>query len=444
MKKLHRDFSLRESAMHVNVAASRLVALASVLLLLAPSAWSQAADPRGGPATVELRRLVASDPEIRHLLLKSIEQAKQINPDPVTNPAQTLDQYFAFVARSERALPSNLVEPKPGSTMYQRIDQSLAYQYFIYDQPLEELKGRGYFKNTLENVPAFAAWLRSFEQSWAKYLNSPDSWSAETLHLAQADPVFGLDRGWYEDASKWTTFNEFFARRLKSADQRPVASRDDPSILASPVDAIPEGTWAIDAQSRIAAPSGIAIKTGTVMSVADLIGVQSRYRHAFAGGTFMHLFLDVGDYHRYHFPLDGVVRELTILPGPELTGGSITWDQANKRYAFDPSSIGWQSLERRGLVILETDKFGLVALLAIGMSPVSSVNYAPTLKLGARVKKGDELGYFLFGGSDFVIVFQSGITFAPDSPRDSSNKGFSHVLMGERLGQLRRIAAPSR
>ena len=57
----------------------------------------------------------------------------------------------------------------------------------------------------------------------------------------------------------------------------------------------------------------------------QLIGGQSRYQGAFAGGTFTHLFLDVGDYHRYHFPLGGVVKEVAIIPGQEMAGGKVTW-----------------------------------------------------------------------------------------------------------------------
>ncbi len=45
------------------------------------------------------------------------------------------------------------------------------------------------------------------------------------------------------------------------------------------------------------------------------------------------------------------------------------------------------------------------------MSPVSSVNFDPALKVSVRVHKGDRLGNFLFGGSDFVMVFQAGYSF---------------------------------
>jgi len=389
-----------------------------------------------GPATLELKRLVAADPEFKRLLVASIERAKQVNPDRITNPAQSLEEYYEFISWAERALPGNLLKQRADATLYQRLDQSLGYLYFICDQPLDELKGRGYFNNSLQYVEPFASWNRSFVRSWGTFLNSPESWSSDYLRLAQADPSFGLARGWYEDPSRWKTFNEFFARRLRATSQRPIAERPDNSVVVSPVDAIPQGLWAIDKNSRVIETQGVPVKTGTVQSVEQLIGDKSRYKSAFAGGTFTHLFLDVGDYHHYHFPLGGTVKEVTVIPGSEVAGGYITWDLVNRRYAFDPSSIGWQSLETRGSLILDSEEFGLVALVPIGMSPVSSVNFDPALKEGVRVRKGDRLGHFLFGGSDFVMVFQPGFTLTLDSPRDDSGRGYSHVLMGQQLGRL--------
>ena len=64
-----------------------------------------------------------------------------------------------------------------------------------------------------------------------------------------------------------------------------------------------------------------------------------------------------------------------------------------------------------------------------------------SLLLGSRrVRKGEMLGSFLFGGSDFVMVFQAGYGFTLDAPRNASHQGYSHLLMGERLGQLRRLS----
>jgi len=417
----------------------RWMALALVLLC-ARCAAAQTPTSHDGPATLELKRLVASNPEVKRLLIASIERARQVNPDRLTNPAQSLEQYYDFVSWAERAIPARLLKERADATLYQRMDQSLSYLQFIVDQPLSELEGRGYFNNSLLYVEPYRSWSKTFVRSWGAFLNMPESWNKEYLRLAQADGTFGLDRGWYEDPSQWRTFNQFFARRLKSADQRPIAAPADESIVVSPVDAIPEGRWAIDSNSRVVEKSGIPVKTGTVQSVEQLVGGQSRYKGSFAGGTFTHLFLDVGDYHHYHFPLGGVVREIAIIPGQEVSGGRVTWDPLNKRYAFDPSSVGWQSLETRGCVILETEEFGLVALLPIGMSPVSSVNLEPTLKEGVQVRKGDMLGHFLFGGSDFVMVFQAGYDFTLDAPRNDSQQGYSHLLMGERLGRLRHLS----
>ena len=382
---------------------------------------------------------MATNPKLKRLLIASIEQAKQVNPNRLTNPAQSLEEYFVFVAWAERAIPGSLLKSKPDATLYQRIDQSLAYLYFIVDQPLTELEGQGYFNNSLQYTEPYSSWLRTFVRSWGAFLDTPDSWNSDYLRMAMADSTFGLNRGWYEDPSHWRSFNQFFARNLKSPEQRPIAASADRSIVVSPVDAIPQGLWAIDNTSRVIDKSGIAVKTGTVQSVEQLIGAKSKYKNAFAGGTFTHLFLDVGDYHHYHFPLSGVVKEVAIIPGKEMAGGKLTWDSANGRYAFDPSSIGWQSLETRGCLILDTEEYGLVALLPIGMSPVSSVAFEPELKEGVRVRKGDMLGHFLFGGSDFVMVFQGGYDFTLNSPHDDK-QGYSHLLMGERFGRLQHHA----
>ena len=416
-------------------------ALVATLVLCMTCTLVQSATVTEGSATRELKRLLADDPVFKRLLVSSIERARQANPDPVTNPAQNLEQYVEFISWAERALPGDVLKQKPDATLYQRLDQSLGYLYFICDQPLDELRGQGYFNNSLQYVEPFASWNRGFVRSWGAFLDTPQSWNPESLRLAQADPTFGLDHGWYESPAHWRTFNEFFARRLKSPAERPIDAPADPAVLVSPVDGVPQGLWAIDGGSKLVAAKGVAVKTGTVESVERLLGDGSRYKEAFAGGTFTHVFLDVGDYHHYHFPLDGVVKEVSIIPGSEVAGGYITWDQVNRRYAFDPSSTGWQSLETRGVLILDTGAFGLVALVPIGMSPVSSVNFDPALKEGVRVHKGDRLGNFLFGGSDFVMVFQAGYSFTPDSPRDTSGQGWAHQLMGQRLGKLRRVAA---
>ena len=136
------------------------------------------------------------------------------------------------------------------------------------------------------------------------------------------------------------------------------------------------------------------------------------------------------DYHRYHFPMTGKVKEVNLIEADYAVGGTVTWNPETKKYDLFCDTPGWQSIETRGCVILETPDYGVVARLPIGMMPVTSINWAPEVKVGAEVTKGQELGHFLFGGSDFVILFQSGISFT------LKPQPFSHQLMGEELGRL--------
>ena len=67
-----------------------------------------------------------------------------------------------------------------------------------------------------------------------------------------------------------------------------------------------------------------------------------------------------------------------------------------------------------------------------------SVNFEENIKAGRQVRKGDMLGYFLFGGSDFIMIFQKKVKFIIDFPKDEDRQSYKHVLMGERIGHLKR------
>ena len=389
-----------------------------------------------GSKTIELIKIVEENPEIKSLLLASIAQAKEINSDKKTNPAQTLEEYYEFVSWTENVMPWQFLEVDYANTLYDRIDQSLCYFFFINDQPIEALEGKGYFNNSLQYHEPYKSWLTSFNRTYGEFMDSEDSWNKEYHQIALADGIFGLENDWYEDHSNWKTFNQFFSRHLKSLDKRPIAVPGDNKVVISPADAQPQGVWAIDSTSMIVEKDGIAVKSGTLYDVKNLLGNESEYADAFANGTFTHSFLDVGDYHRYHFPLGGVVKEMGIISGESVSGGYTTWGPVNKRYKFDASSVAWQAIETRGCVILETEEYGLVALLPIGMWPVSSVNFKDDLHVGSQVSKGDELGHFLFGGSDFITIFQDKAQFVLEAPKKENSDSYQHQLMGERLGSL--------
>jgi len=373
--------------------------------------------------TQELINLLEKNPEIRFMLEKSIAQAKKINPDPKTNPVQSLSAYYDFLDKFAELLP----HPNIGDDMH--------YFYFLVDQPLPELKNKGLYKNTLQYYPPFSAWLHKFVKDWGGFLNSEKSWNEKIYQEFYNDPRFGLQKNWYESPANWKSWNQFFSRRLKSPDVRPIASPDDPSVVISPADSVPQGVWRIDKNSKIKAEKGLKIKNDVYYSISDLLGKDSKYRHAFANGVLTHAYLSPSDYHRYHFAVGGTVKEKKIIS--QNVAVEIKWN-ARKRVYEVIDSTGWQFSQTRGYVIVDTEKYGLVGLIPVGMDFVSSVNFEDDVQIGSVHKKGDMLGTFLFGGSDFIMLFQEKAGFEITVPKENPNSStYNHILMGEEYGVMK-------
>jgi len=377
--------------------------------------------------------MISSDAQLKRMLEASIAAAAALNPDRNTNPAQNLEEFIDFVEWSSTTLPRFILKLPTGASLYDHMDQGVDYFYFLIDQPLAELEGKGYYHPSIQYHEPFSSWVKEYCRNWGRYLSTEDSWKPEYAADFYTDPVFGVPEGWYEDSSNWKTYNDFFARRLRDASVRPVKSPDDDSVMTSPVDGYPQGVWAIDDEGYIVHKGGVQLKSRYFDYIPDLVGPDSAYRDVFAGGTLTHIFLDVNDYHRYHFPIGGEIKEMNLIPAADAGGGVYHWDAAAGRYILDCDTPGWETVETRSCMILDTEKYGYVALMPIGMSQICSVNYSEGLAPGVKVKKGQELGYFLFGGSDFVIIFQKGVRF--DFTPEMKD---GHILFGELLGRLSR------
>ena len=128
---------------------------------------------------------------------------------------------------------------------------------------------------------------------------------------------------------------------------------------------------------------------------------------------WMHSFLGPSDYHRQHTPVSGrvlesrdimgvVYLEVTAVPDPATGRNRLDGKRVDK---FDaPDTPGYEFMQNRGLVVMESS-IGLVAILPMGMGQVSSV--VMTAESGRVLRKGEEISYFQFGGSDIVMVFEA-------------------------------------
>ena len=427
------------------------VLTAAMVLGLAACAGIEDSPAGGGEARVysptvqHLVEALDANPEVKELVVKSIAAAREVNPDRVTNPAQTLGEYYDFLDWTLTRMPWDFFPPDLFKGFAEKTDQSILYPYWIVDQPLDELKDRGLFYNSVEYVSPVKEWLIEYCEAWAVFLDSPESWNDDYYEMIRQEETFGLDKGWYEDKGNWHSFNDFFSRRLSSPDARPIASPDDETVVSAPADALPQGVWDIDDEGRFHADAimteeGVTLKSATFVSVEQLLGpIGADYAPLFHGGRLTHTYLNYDDYHHIHFPVGGTVKAVYIIPHDDFVGGVVYWSDDLKRYVLESNSLSWQSYETRGCVIVDTGKYGLVAVLPIGMGQVSSVSWEPEIRVGLEAKRGDPMGFFRFGGSDCVVLFQKEAGFthtAPEGGEGSYSHGYAHILQGEELGRM--------
>ena len=383
-------------------------------------------------ATLSMMNYLESDPELMAMMEKSIAAAAEINPDRATNPVQSVEELYDYIDWAVTCMPWNVLTDAEYPSLYGHIDQGVCYFWFLVDQPLPELEGKGYYYPSLQYHEPIASWCKEYSDDWGAFLSTEDSWNDLYYQRIKNDPTMNMQYGWYADTNVWKSFNEWFSRHLIDPSVRPVAD----STVVAPADSKPQGIWQIDENGDLIQKVGVTIKSANFTSVAQLIGPDSAYQDAFKGGTLTHTFLDVNDYHRYHFPVSGRIAELRKIPAVNAAGGVTVWDPEQKRYILIDAVPGWQMIETRDCVIIDTEEYGLVAVLPIGMSQICSCNWEEGLEVGSVVQKGDPMGYFLFGGSDIVMVFQAGVDV--EFLAKAEGEGYAHLLMGEPYANLTR------
>ena len=294
-------------------------------------------------------------------------------------------------------------DPKTGNA--QEVYDRLCHFYFLIDQPLG---ADG--KTVMQSIPQFAQFLVAYANQWGAFLNTPESFSEEILASFQTlSPKFRVQdsmvNGRPNNPSGWLTWNQFFARELNPG-LRPIASPEDNRVIVSPADCTYRNHFAIAEDSTI--PEIVLKNTGKFASITQLLE-GSKYADSFGGGTYVHYFLGPYSYHRFHTPVAGRIEECYPIQGLTYLEVNIQDGQFD---APDDATNGYEFSQARGVITIDTSQsihgdVGVVAVIPVGMCQVSSVNMIATP--GAEVPKGAEFGYFLFGGSDIVLLFQKGV-----------------------------------
>lgn len=269
---------------------------------------------------------------------------------------------------------------------------------WAYGNPLGALALHAFVKR-----PFFSAW-------YGNRMDRPESAAKIAPFLDQ----YGLDVSEFADApSAFRTFNEFFYRKLKPA-ARPIEGGDETVVF-------PADGRHLGFQSA-AEISSVFVK-GQSFDLPALLG-DAALAARYATGSLVLSRLCPVDYHRFHFPAAGVPGETRIINGPLFSVSPLAL-RKNLAYLWT---------NRRTITELETEHLGTVLLLEIGATCVGGIRqtYIP----GHPVAKGAEKGYFEFGGSSTITIFEPGaVTLAADLLENTANRTELYARVGTTMAQ---------
>lgn len=322
---------------------------------------------------------------------------------------QMLSQYRAYLQAA------GFLAPQAG---FQSVDQWLAaINYTIQRSP--RFNGQNFPMSSLFvfvmftpsgaalfRMREFNALLRSVLQTWCAYLDTkdsrevliePDGWLSEPAQqqLCLEQSVNYLER----DKPYWgfESFNGYFHREYQLDRYRPLSGPDDDRVIVSAND----GT--VYRVARNVKLCDTFWTKGQEYSLVEMLD-GSPYTESFVGGDVLQSFLSGSDYHRWHAPISGTVREVRVIPGlmfSELLSEGFDVSAGTESQGYEVM------VNTRGLVIIENQSIGKVAVLPVGITEISSITM--TVRMGQNVEKGQELGYFSYGGSTLALVFQRGM-----------------------------------
>ncbi|KZL88423.1 phosphatidylserine decarboxylase [Clostridium magnum] len=225
---------------------------------------------------------------------------------------------------------------------------------------------------------------------------------------------FNIDMSHSEKSlERFESFNDFFTRKLVKA-ARPINNILE--TLISP------GDGRLLAYENIDLNKLVQVK-GYTYSLNKLID-EPNIVSKFSEGTCLILRLCPTDYHRFHFIDNGTCEDSKKIKGDYYSVNPIALKKVPELFCKN----------KREWSIFHSNNFGDVLHIEVGATCVGSIiqTYTP----GNTIKKGDEKGYFKFGGSTTILFFQKGKVKIDDDIIEQTNKGYeTKILMGEKIGE---------
>ena len=354
------------------------------------------------PAVQELKDFIENDAEINmffHQMFDQVPNRPPFNQDPTGKPQvrnyhQMLRLINAILTKAPEYSSSDLV----GLPINAILNWSKA-----------TIGGFAAFINARVNYH-----FKKILHEWAVFLQSKDS-----CYVLNSDPR----RGWFgKDAMKempnfnkefkcdpkkphhgFTSWDDFFTREFRDG-VRPIEAPNDDAVIVNACESAP-------------------YRLATGVKRRDKFWIKSQpyalqfmlandpLFEKFVGGTIYQAFLSALSYHRWHSPVSGKVIKTHVQDG--------SYYSETLAEGFDPtgpreSQAYITEVATRAMIYIEADnpKIGLMCFLAVGMSEVSTNEI--TVYEGQRIKKGQQIGMFHFGGSTHCLIFQPGVSLEFD------------------------------
>jgi phosphatidylserine decarboxylase len=256
--------------------------------------------------------------------------------------------------------------------------------------------------------PRINAMLKRVLTAWCEFLSSGDSLyvlndSPSGWKCPEAQRTVGIEQYEHDPREEhwgFTSWNDFFTRRFRGG-ERPVASPDDDKVIVSACESTPYGiSTDVQRQDRFWIKS-------QPYSLEDMLANDESVDQ-FVGGTVYQAFLSATNYHRWHSPVAGTIVRAFLKEGTYYSEAD-----AEGKDAVEPmnSQSYLAHVAARAIILIEADDpvIGLMAFVPVGMSEVSSCLIDSKVTPGYHVGKGEELGYFQYGGSTHCLVFRPGV-----------------------------------
>jgi phosphatidylserine decarboxylase len=363
------------------------------------------------PVVEEFRAMIENDPEMYMYFTQMFEQQAPFAP-PTGSGDIKLKNYYQMLVVLNHVLTS---APEFDTTGMVGCPINA-----VLDFPMITRAGLAAFLS-----PKVNAMLKKVLKVWTEYLDSPASRyvlnSSESGWLCPAALKALQIEDFVHDAKApyfgFKSWNDFFVRQLKPG-VRPVAEPNNAHVIVNACESAP---FAISTDVKERDKFWLKSQPYSLRHMLDGLFVKE-----FIGGTVYQAYLSPENYHRWHSPVSGRIKKIHKVEG--------TYYSEAASEGFDPvgpnNSQGYIAhTATRALIFIEADEpIGLMCLIPIGMGEVSSC--VTVVEENRKVKKGDQLGYFQFGGSTHCLVFRKRVVsqFSAHAIPQGSNGANSPVV----------------